>query len=178
MPRVTSNPDCNCIASFPHSQHSAGPMCTPLSSGSARQSTAAFARFSFFWAALQMQQARVTPALLRMQLPPIKPPSTQSNICVTPQHQLEQVGFICVRIPLLDLYKSNVNFPIIRTQKLNSYWSILRVRLKFWFFVAFMEPIRCRGGCKKIYFSSRWMGGAADYLCLWSVVKWRIQNEN
>ena len=97
MARVTSNPDCNCNTSFQSGNTLLGGYVHLSQVQTSSEQGSVCAVFLFLGRALQMQQARVTPALLRMQLPPIKPDPTQSTIRVplwSHQRHLEKVSLV------------------------------------------------------------------------------------
>ena len=109
MARVTSNPHCSCNASF-HPDHTLQDRCVHLPQVHPSSEHGSVCAVFLFLGALQMQHPGVTSALLRMQLPLIKTPPSQSTIRVPlrSHHQLEKVSFVCCKLPFL-LHRSTLN---------------------------------------------------------------------
>ena len=72
MARVTSNPHCSCNASF-HPDDTLQDQCVHLPQVQTSLEHGSVCAVFLLLGALQMQHPGVTPALLRVQLPPIKP---------------------------------------------------------------------------------------------------------
>ena len=129
MVRVTSNPHRSCNASF-HPDHTLQDRCVHLPQVHPSSEHGSVCAVFLFLGALQMQHPGVTSALLRMQLPLIKTPPSQSTIRVTlrSHHQLEKVSFVCCKLPFLlciSTLNPVVSFSNASQQKLD----VLRVSL-------------------------------------------------